>query len=245
MDFPQLQGTNPVNTNLLAQTPSNANPISSGGFGSSDSGSSDFWEWLSSISGFNVYRNLYNVIAGNKRFSDYSGLADFMTTDPKSGYNAWDFLGNSRLGQIIAQFNGFDSDRFNSNELNIPDNLYDIFRNGLDLFNDNVNKQYEYNALESQKARDWLEMMSNTSYQRAVADLKAAGINPLLAFQGGLNPASTPGGVSASGSLGNSNSLFSSLMSSVLGDEKLTMSLVTALLGIFRIFSGSYTKSIK
>lgn len=236
-----MQGTNPVNTNLLAQTPSNANPTTTE---SSDS-SSNFWNWLSSISGFNFYRNLFNVIGGKKSFSDYSGMLDFMTTDPKTGYNAWDFLGNSRLGQAYGDLAGYDSSRFNSNELNIPDNLYDIFRNGLDLFNDNVNKQYLYNALESQKAREWAEMMSNTAYQRAVADLKAAGINPLLAFQGGLNPASTPSVSAASGSLGNSNSLFSSLMSSVLGDEKLTMSLVTALLGIFRIFSGSYTKSIK
>lgn len=52
--------------------------------------------------------------------------------------------------------------------------------------------EYERNALESQKNRDFQEYMSNTSYQRAVADMKKAGINPILAVQNGGS--STPSG---------------------------------------------------
>lgn len=53
-----------------------------------------------------------------------------------------------------------------------------------------------YNTEESQKARDFLESMSGSAYQRAMKDMKAAGLNPILAYQQG--GASTPGAPSAS-----------------------------------------------
>lgn len=53
-----------------------------------------------------------------------------------------------------------------------------------------------YNTQEAAAARQWSEMMSSTAYQRAMADMKKAGLNPILAYQRG--GASTPGGASAS-----------------------------------------------
>lgn len=49
-----------------------------------------------------------------------------------------------------------------------------------------------YNSAEALANREWQEHMSNTAYQRAVEDMKKAGLNPILAFANG--GASTPGG---------------------------------------------------
>lgn len=54
------------------------------------------------------------------------------------------------------------------------------------------NVAMNYNSAEAQANREWQEHMSSTAYQRAVEDMKKAGLNPILAFSNG--GASTPGG---------------------------------------------------
>lgn len=53
-----------------------------------------------------------------------------------------------------------------------------------------------FNQESAEKNQDWQQMMSGTAHQREVADLRAAGLNPILSATGGRG-ASTPGGAQA------------------------------------------------
>lgn len=62
--------------------------------------------------------------------------------------------------------------------------------------NQNINSaQMAFNAEEAAKKRAWDEQMRATQYQTAVGDLRASGLNPMLAYQQG--GAGMPGGATA------------------------------------------------
>lgn len=75
------------------------------------------------------------------------------------------------------------------------------------------NLDYQRNALEAAKLRNWQEQMSNTEIQRRAKDLEAVGFSP-MALLSSVSGASTPSGAAASSSssLGNKQNNSNSLL---------------------------------
>lgn len=94
--------------------------------------------------------------------------------------------------QVLNLATGLRSYRDSTNALNTAAALQDQQQ-----MQSSAREAMAFEAEQAQINRDFQERMANTAYQRQVADLRAAGLNPYLAAN--LGGAATPNGSVASG----------------------------------------------
>lgn len=119
------------------------------------------------------YMNPYNVDSFMNKLGnapmDYAGLVEY----------------NTRANLLASQY-AYDANM--ASMAYQADINSDLMRQQYLLNQQSADTAYQRDSLEAQKKRDWDEMMSNTSYQRAVNDIKQSGLNPILAYtQGGAS----------------------------------------------------------
>lgn len=93
----------------------------------------------------------------------------------------------------------------------------DMFDKYAAMIKANAAENNAWSAQQAQINRDWQERMSSTAHQREVADLKAAGLNPVLSANGGQGAATTSGATASTDT--SANSAIAGILGSILQSQ--------------------------
>ena len=122
--------------------------------------------------------------------------------DPYADLNLW----NNENQKIMEDYTNY--------AYSLSKDYLDAEDRYISMASDAQREANEFNAEQAQIQRDWSEAMSATAHQREVADLRAAGLNPVISAYG--SGASVGSGAAASSS-NNLTSAFGTLAAQALG----------------------------
>lgn len=125
-----------------------------------------------------------------------------ISTDAYGELNDW----NNDNQRIMEQYNNY--------AYALSQDYLDAEERYISMASDAQKEANDFNAEQAQIQRDWSESMSASAHQREVADLKAAGLNPVISAYG--SGASVGSGAAASSS-NNLTSAFGQLASQAVG----------------------------
>lgn len=127
---------------------------------------------------------------------DYSDYFSGIQSQIDSALNSYQEQINGAIGSYEAAIGNYIQSYQDSlgQMLTAPD-PFDQSAAYMDILRQQSNLNNSWSAEQAQKQMDFQERMSSTAIQRQMADLKAAGLNPVLSAK--LGGASTPSGASA------------------------------------------------